>query len=162
MPNRAYDAGSKGKYYRLDIKNGRAVLEPVTVTTPEQEERKKRVQERTAARAVSRNRSQALMLDARKTVLLTAALVICCIFCAVYLHAVSEVTATQTRIAQLQTEIEALTEENDLTEDRIYNSLNLFEIQETVEALGMTSADEDSVKYFTLDETNYLVRFTAE
>ena len=162
MPNRAYDTEQKGRYYRLDIKNGRAVLEPVHVTTPEEEERKKRAQEQTVARAVTRNRSQVLVLNARRTVLFTAALAVCCVACAVYVYSISAVTATQSRIASLQSEIETLAGENDMTEDRIYNSLNLFEIQETVETLGMTSISDSQVKYYTLDETNYLIRFTVE
>lgn len=158
-PNRSYDTGPKGRYYRLDIKEGHAVLEPVKTPEHVKKKREENIRRRELVRSVEQNRARALHLDARKTIWLSACLAICCIVAAVYLHAWSEINATRDRISSLQTQIENVSASNDLLESRLYSDINLFEIKQKAQELGMVSQTSDQIRYYSVKDKNYMVRY---
>jgi type VI protein secretion system component VasK len=134
------------------------VLEPV----PEPERPLSRSErERIASRrkSASRNQQRALMFNPSYLVVLAIATMLLALFCGIYVKNRVELTSHMREVTSLQGEIEKLRASNDALEKQLGVAINLNEIRDAAEDYGMSYPDEDQIRYYSIEDEDYLTQF---
>ncbi|MBO5239247.1 MAG: hypothetical protein J6B50_10825 [Lachnospiraceae bacterium] len=80
--------------------------------------------------------------------------------CTMMLSMQAKVTNQSDTISMLQSEIETLTDENNVYENRLNSNVNLEQIRETaINQLGMVYPTEGQVVYYNLTEADYVRQY---
>ena len=148
------------RQYRMVYTDGSAapVLEPV----PEPERplsRREREQIAKRRKSASRNQQRALSFTPGFLFVLVVSTMLLAFFCGVYLKNRSELTTHMREVTRLQAEIEEMRASNDALEKRIGVSVNLNEIKKAAKDYGLTYPDEEQVRYYSIDNKDYLTQF---
>ena len=151
----------KGKYYKFEsLSDGRTVLEPVKVPEHVARAREKKIRDRELRRIAEKNRQRAGLLDRKFVFFVGVGIAVCCFACYIYLSMLFEMKEHVETVSDLEVQVEEAAAENDLLEQRIENSENIAEIEETAgEELGMTLADEEQIIYYTVPDVDYMLQY---
>lgn len=140
----------------------RLVVEGNTVRREEYIERKKRQQERErlSNSALRRNREKALQISIPYLLMLAAATVAVVMICVSYLKVQSSITAHQTSIGRLESQLSTLKTNNSAIENRINAYVDLdYIFKVATEELGMTYASDNQVIYYDKSESEYVRQY---
>ncbi len=154
---------NKGQYCKfVQTANGSYVLQPVKVPAHVIAERAERVRRREIHRHVEKNRRRAQELSGRTIAFLSAALGLFVIVCCLYLGVQNKVNTRMTEIASLQTQIERLSQDNDVAEKRLAMTENINEIEtEARDRLGMQGIRPDQIVYYASENSDYMLQYSS-
>ncbi len=160
--NSVYGGASKGKYFRLaNQPDGSVKLVPVKVPSHIKEEKLRRKKKRETAKAVSRNREKAFAMDIKTVLFLAIGLAICGVVCSLYISAQQRVKVSMNKVSRLKVDIETLAATNNETETRLSIASDLNQVSDTaVNKLGMVSVTKKQIKYYSLDNSDYLYQYS--
>ena len=152
---------AKGQYCRfVEAEDGRMVLEPVKVPAHVKAARAERIRKRELRDRIEQNRARAQSLNRWSVLSLALALAVCCGVCCVYLYLRNQVSARMNTITSLQREIEQISVDNDLKNIRIFASEDLYAVrQEAKERFGMRDADPEQIRYYSVNNQDYMLQF---
>ena len=131
-------------------------------------ERAKRAQEakrREARRAKNqaiavKNRARVLKIDLKYTLFLGIAVAATLVMCIYYLSLQSQMTSQNKKIASLKSELTALVDENQATQERLNNAIDLEAVFETATtALGMDYPSQDQIIYYSGSGDDYVKQY---
>ena len=139
----------------------RMVVEGNTVRREEYIERKKKQKREQISRpALRRNREKALQISVPYLLLLAAATVAVVAICVSYLKVQSSITAHQSAVGKLESQLSTLRTNNSALESRIDAYVDLdYIFQVATEELGMTYASDDQVIYYDKSESEYVRQY---
>ena len=152
---------TRGKYYRFETAtDGSVVLKPVRVPAHVIAERKARIRKEQIARRVQHNREQAEMMNVGFVIFMAVALIICCVVCYFYISLQGEVTTRLRSVAALQSEIQAVSIDNDALEKRIGAKEDIAYIKTVAtEGLGMQVMSPDQIVYYSVNDQDYMLQY---
>ena len=126
------------------------------VRTPEEEQR---LRQRKAA--AKKNQQRAMVMNGKFVLFLTAAVLVCAIFCGLFVMMQADITTNMQNIASLEKQISTLKIENDSLEKRLDTTVNLEQIKTEALALGMTYPVEGQIITYSVEEADYMNQFAA-
>ncbi len=126
------------------------------VRTPEQEQ-----QFRQRKAAAKKNQQRAMVMNGKFVLFLTAAVLVCAIFCGLFVMMQADITTNMENVAALETQISTLKIENDSLEKRLDTSVNLEQIKTEALALGMTYPLEEQIVAYSVEQADYMNQFSA-
>lgn len=155
-------AENKGKYCKfVKAANGDYILQPVTVPAYVKEERARQKRQQEINRHVEKNRRRAQAISAGSVVFMSVALGVFAIVCCFFLGVQNRVNTRLSDIASLQTQIEQMSQDNDITEKRMIRAENINEIEtEARERLGMETVKPDQIVYYTSEAADYMLQYS--
>ena len=160
-PDVMLDEGSRGRYYKFETAtDGSVVLKPVKVPAHVIEERKARIRKKQMERRVQHNREQAAIMNKGFVAFMAVALVICCIVCYFFISLQGEVTTRLRTVAALQSEVQAVTIDNDTLEKRLAAQEDVAQVKvDAADALGMQVVSPDQIIYYSVSEQDYMLQY---
>lgn len=148
--------------YRIVYQEGSTapVLEPVPKPKPERPKRTREQQERLRRKqSIARNNQRhALSFNRSYLIFLTAATILCAVFCGVYVQKRFARTNHIETTAALQSELTTAKAENDALESQISTAVNLETIKKSAKKLGMSYPSEGQTKYFKIQDDDYMTQ----
>ncbi len=121
-----------------------------------QQRRQEYYPERQASRQVRKNRDKALGMNPGYVMFLAAAAVLALVICVNYIQMQSQIAGRSENITKLQQELADLKEENNTRYNTLIDSINLEEIRERAEEMGMVYASPDQVVEYESPSTDYV------
>ncbi len=123
----------------------------------ELEEIKKRKRRRNAAR---RNRQRAMEMSRSYVFFLTACVCVVAVMAVMYVNMQSGLTSRMKSIANLEEQLVDLRADNDARYKRAVTSVDLNYVRDVaVNKLGMSYPKKDQVKYYTVDNNNFMDQY---
>lgn len=155
------DEETRGKYYRFETGvDGSVVLKPVRVPAHIIAERKARIRREQIERRVKHNREQAAIMNKGFVVFMAVAILICCVVCYFYISLQGEVTTRLRNVASLQSEIQAVSIDNDMLEKRIGTQEDIAQIKvAATDDLGMRTVTPEQIVYYTVNDQDYMLQY---
>ena len=115
---------------------------------------------RPVSRAAQRNRVKAMNMTRSFVVFLTIVLIAILFSCVNYLHTKSQITAQMQSVADLESELNQIKEENDAYYSQVMSSVDLTAIKEkAVNELGMKYPSEDQVITYQTERSSYVRQY---
>ena len=159
--------------YNMGYVDGNTVrkLAPDPYERKSREEERERIrQERERARREEKrknnqkiaiqNREKVLKLDLKYTLFLAIAVAATLLICIYYLSLQSQLTAQTKSISSLKSELNALTDENLATQERINNAIDLEKVYEVAKGeLGMDYATKGQIIYYSGTSDDYVKQY---
>ncbi len=115
--------------------------------------------EKKVSRQVRQNRDKALHMSSGYVMFLAAAAVLALVICVNYIQLQSRLTSTSKNITHMQQELVRLREENNTKYNAVMDSINLEDIRERAEEMGMVYADADQVVEYKSPSTDYVKQY---
>lgn len=128
--------------------------EPVPGKSREQIER-----ERERRLAAKRNREHAMSMGRGHIVFLTAATLVCCIVCGLFIYLQSNITTRMSSITSLETQLNSVKSDNASAENRLETVMTLDEIREKADELGMVYPSSDQIQYYSVESSDYMNQY---
>ena len=153
---------SRKQYREHTYTDGNTVRRQQTVPVPRRSEevpqrsREEIIRERERQRAARRNRQRALAVNRGYVVFLTAATLLCCAVCAVFIYFQSNITTRISSIASLESQISELKGDNDAMEKRLETSMTLDEIKTRAGELGLIYPGSDQIQRYSVESSDYM------
>ncbi len=148
---------------------GNAVPEPVYDPAREREEEQRRqeaerehqrkVRQQRARRQVAKNRRRALYMSPGYVLFLSMAAAVALFVCVNYVNLQSQITSSARNITVLQEELSNMREENNTRYNAVTNSVNMTEVAERAEELGMVYAAEDQIVEYNSPSSDYVIQY---
>ena len=159
--NIVLDEEPRGKYYRFEAGvDGSVVLKPVRVPAHVIAERKARIRKAQIEKRVQHNREQAAVMNKGFVAFMAVAILICCVVCYFYISLQGEVTTRLRSMASLQSEIQAVSIDNDMLEKRIGAQEDIAQIKtEATQSLGMQTVTPDQIVYYSVSDKDYMLQY---
>ena len=111
-------------------------------------------------RQVQHNRTKALSMDFAYVRFLTVAAIIALIACVWYLQIRADLAERTRHVAELQTELSEIKEDNSVRYNTIMDSINLEMVREkAVNEMGMVCADSDQVVIYKNPSKDYVKQY---
>ena len=112
------------------------------------------------SKAAQRNRAKTMNMTRGFVVFLTIVLIAILFSCVNYLHTKSQITAQMQSVADLESELNQLKEENDAYYSQVMSSVDLTAIREkAVNELGMKYPSEDQVITYQTQRSSYVRQY---
>lgn len=134
---RNYNTGSHQSYVY-----GNVVTKPAYEPKRQYEEPSR---EKRTSRQVRKNRKKALQMSPGYVMFLTVAAVIALVVCINYVQLQARITSSSKSITAMQEELAELKEENNTRYNAVMDSVNLEEVREKADKLGMVYATADQI-----------------
>ena len=150
-----YSSYEDGMYVQGNtVRHAQAVPRRKEQEIPAQKPRKQQ------GRQVQRNRRKALVMDWKYVLFLTCAATIAVIACVWYLSLSSELAERTRHVAQLESELSEMKEDNNVRYNTIMDSINLEMVREkAVNEMGMVCADTDQVVIYKNPAKDYVKQY---
>ena len=155
--------------YNMGYVDGNTVrkLEPAPYETERERRQREQVRRERAKRAqeakrreARRAKNQALKIDLKYTLFLGIAVAATLVMCIYYLSLQSQMTSQNKKIASLKSELTALVDENQATQERLNNAIDLEAVFETATtALGMDYPSQDQIIYYSGSGDDYVKQY---
>ena len=153
--------------YNMGYVDGNTVrkLEPAPYKerkSREQIRREREAKRREAVRAKNqeiavRNRAKMLKIDLKYAIFLGAAMMITLLMCIYYLNLQSRLSAQNSEISSLKSQLTELTDANQATRERLNNAIDLEAVYELATSeLGMDYPSEDQIIYYSGSTDDYV------
>lgn len=149
---------SRSDYYRTQsyVEGNTVRKAAVAMPEPQVEERLK---QRRRNREIARNRQKALQMGKGYVLFLALVSVATLFMCVHYIQLRSNVTTQIKTLANLESELNQLTAENDALYNQTVNDVDLEHIKDVaINQLGMNYATEDQIIWYSSNTTNSYVR----
>lgn len=149
-------------YYQNTYIEGNTVRRQQTVPKREsvpQKSREQIIRERDRRLAAKRNRQRALSINRGYVMFLTAATLVCCMVCVLFIHLQSNITTHMADIASLETQISDLNADNAAAENRLETTMTLEEIKARAGELGLIYPASDQIKYYSVENSDYMNQY---
>ncbi len=148
---------------------GDAVPEPLYDPRREQEEererqemereRQRRARQQRVDRQIARNRRRALYMSPGYVMFLGLAAAVALLVCVNYVNLQSQITNSARNITAMQEELSDLREENNTRYNAVTGSVNMAEVQERADELGMVYASEDQIIEYVSPTSDYVRQY---
>lgn len=126
----------------------------------EREEKRRREQKARNQAIAVRNRAKVLKIDLRYTLFLGIAVIATLFMCIYYLSLQSQLTAQNKRISALKSELTALTDANQATQERLNNAIDLEKVFElATDELGMSYPSQSQIIYYSGSGDDYVKQY---
>ncbi len=132
------------------------------VTKPSYEPRR-HVEEpqRRTSRQVRRNRKKALQMSPGYVMFLAIAAVIALVICVNYVQLQSRITSQSKNITAMQEELAQMREENNTRYNAVMDTVNLEEVREKAEKMGMVYATSDQIITYSSPSADYVKQYES-
>ncbi len=149
--NQISEQENKGQYCQLvQTADGSYVLKPVKVPAHVKEARAERIRQRDIRRHIEENRRRAQAITGGSLLFMGMALGLFVVICCFFLNLQNRVNQRLDAIAKLQTQVEQLSEDNDILERHLIVSEDLAVIAEIASGkLGMQNPEADQICYYS-------------
>ena len=133
----------------------------------EQIRREREARRRRAVRAKNqeiavRNRAKMLNIDLKYAAFLVAAMLITLLMCIYYLNLQSRISAQNSQISSMKSQLTELTDANQATRERLNNAIDLEAVHEfATSELGMDYPSEGQIIYYSGTADDYVKQFRA-
>lgn len=156
------DQENKGRYCQFVVgADGMYTLKPVKVPAHIKAERAERIRKREIRQHAQRNRERAQAINGGSVLFLTFAMSVFVVICCLFLGLQNQLTNRLDDIASLQSQVEQLSQDNDILESRLISAENLAAIGETAtKKLGMQKVSKDQIRYYTSQSEDYMVQYS--
>ncbi len=112
------------------------------------------------SKAAQRNRAKTMNMTRGFVGFLTVVLIAILFSCVNYLHTKSQITAQMQSVANLETELNQIKEENDAYYSQVMGSVDLTAIKEkAVNELGMKYPSDDQVITYRTERSSYVRQY---
>lgn len=162
MAARTVSRASRRMSYVQNQRGGQAYIYGNVVPKQDFRSRKyyeKERPEKRVSRQVRKNRDKALHMSSGYVMFLAVAAVLALVICVNYIQLQSRLTSTSKNITHMQQELVRLREENNTKYNAVMDSINLEEIRERAEKMGMVYADENQVVEYKSPSTDYVKQY---
>ena len=142
---------------------------PQRTDLPEIQERRRLAQKRKQKSAVpvtpvsrqaQRNREKAMAMNKGFVLFLTAVSIAVLFTCINYLQVKSEITASMKNVANLESELAQLKEDNDAYYSQVTSAVDISEIKKkAIGELGMKYPSEDQIQTYTTEGNSYVRQY---
>ena len=124
------------------------------------QERRRLAQERKQKSAVPVNREKAMAMNKGFVLFLTAVSIAVLFTCINYLQVKSEITASMKNVANLESELAQLKEDNDAYYSQVTSAVDISEIKKkAIGELGMKYPSEDQIQTYTTEGNSYVRQY---
>lgn len=133
------------------------------VVTKPAYEPKRHVEEprRRTSHQVRRNRKKALQMSPGYVVFLAVAAIIALVVCVNYVQLQSRITSRSKNITAMQEELAQMREENNTRYNAVMDTVNLEEVREKAEELGMVYATSSQVITYNSPSADYVKQYES-
>lgn len=155
------DQENKGQYCQfVQTADGSYILKPVKVPAHVKEARAERIRQREIRRQVEENRRRAQAITKGSLLFMTLTLSLFVVVCCLFLNQQNRINSRIDRIADLQTQVEQLAQDNETLEKRLTSSEDLAVIGEiAVNKLGMRTAGAGQILYYQENPEDYMLQY---
>jgi cell division protein FtsL len=123
-------------------------------------ERERKQRQEAADRRQMRLRRRAVAMSRKYTMFFATALAVTCASVGCYIYLQSQMNNHLEQISSLESQIESLRTENDEALRRVEASIDLEKIRKkAINKLGMTYPKKSQVKYYHVDDADYMVQY---
>jgi cell division protein FtsL len=123
-------------------------------------EREQRQRQEAADRRQMRLRRRAVAMSRKYTMFFAIAMAVTCASVGGYVYMKAQLENHLDQISTLESQIESLRTENDEALRRVEASVDIEEIREkAINKLGMTYPKKSQVKYYHVDDADYMVQY---
>lgn len=152
---------TKGQYCQVvQGADGTYFLKPVKVPAHVKEERARRIRQRELMRHIQENRRRAQAINQASLLFMTVVIIFFVFVCCVFLSMQNRMNVRLSSVTSLGSQVEQLSQENDLKEQHLASEIDLSEIAEVAsEKLGMTTAQPQQIIYYTSDGEDYMLQY---
>lgn len=159
--NQISEQENKGQYCRfVRTDDGSYMLKPVKVPAHVKAARAERIRRRDIRRHVEENRRRAQAITGGSLLFMGLALGLFVVICCFFLNLQNRVNQRLDAIAKLQTQVEQLSEDNDILEKRLTASEDLGMIGEIAsDRLGMQNPESDQIRYYARVSADYMLQY---
>ncbi|HIQ98423.1 MAG TPA: septum formation initiator family protein [Candidatus Scybalocola faecavium] len=156
--------------YNMGYVDGNTVrkLEPAPYKKSKSREQIRREREAKRRQAVRtknqeiavRNRAKMLNIDLKYAAFLVAAMLITLLMCIYYLNLQSQISAQNSQISTMKSQLTELTDANQATRERLNNAIDLEAVYELATSeLGMDYPSEDQIIYYSGATDDYVKQY---
>ena len=151
----------KGQYCQfVQTADGSYILKPVKVPAHIKAERAERIRQREIRRHVEENRRRAQAITRGSLLFMGLTLGLFVVICCLFLNLQNRVNHRLDIIADLQTQVEQFSEDNDTLENRLEASEDLEYIEEVASGrLGMQSPGAGQIRYYQGNPEDYMLQY---
>ena len=121
--------------------------------------RKKTEQRAVSQQQLEKNRAKARSMGLGYVLFLTAACLLTMFLCIQYLNLKAVLTTQNDKIAQQESNLNALKADNDAYYNQVLSSVTLEDIKNAALEYGMHYATEAQIQYYSIDESSYLRQY---
>lgn len=149
-------------YYNSTYIEGNTVRKQQAAPKREPAPRKSReqiIRERDRRLAAKRNRQHAMSMNRGYVIFLTAATLVCCMVCVLFIHLQSNITTHMASIASLETQISDLKADNAAAENRLETTMTLEEVKAKAAELGLVYPSSDQIQYYSVENSDYMNQY---
>lgn len=112
------------------------------------------------SRQAQRNREKAMAMNKGFVLFLTAVSIAVLFTCINYLQVKSEITASMKNVANLESELAQLKEDNDAYYSQVTSTVDISEIKKkAIDELGMKYPSEDQIQTYTTEGNSYVRQY---
>ena len=112
------------------------------------------------SRQAQRNREKAMAMNKGFVLFLTAVSIAVLFTCINYLQVKSEITASMKNVANLESELAQLKEDNDAYYSQVTSAVDISEIKKkAIGELGMKYPSEDQIQTYTTEGNSYVRQY---
>ncbi|MGN1266477.1 MAG: hypothetical protein ACI4UH_00935 [Dorea sp.] len=156
-------ARQTSRYERQNNYESRQMYVYGNVVTKPSYEPQKHTQEprRKTSHQVRRNRKKALQMSPGYVVFLAVAAIIALVICVNYVQLQSRITSRSKNITAMQKELAQLREENNTRYNVVMDTVNLEEVREKAEKMGMEYATSSQIVTYQSPSADYVKQYES-
>ena len=115
--------------------------------------------ERIRRNAAKQNQQRAMAMNRGYVAFLSIATAVCFVVCALFIHLQSDVTTRLSNIASIESQIADQKADNEATEKRLETTMNLDQVREAAEGLGMVTPGSEQIRYYSVENNDYMNQY---